>query len=1236
MDNFFFRIYLFIAKRRLAGAIGFLGILVFLVHYASKIQFEEDISKLIPTSSKTEEIQKVLKSVNFSDKIIVNISRQPGSSIDELTQYAEHFLDSISIRSAAHIKEIQGKVQEGDISKTLDFIYTNAPLFLDESDYATISDKLSKDSISAIMERNYRTLISPSGIVAKEMILRDPLGISFIALKKLQQLGVGDQFILKNGFVLSKDEQHILLFITPVHPSSETAENAGFVKDLYDIQSDLDHLFQGKISSEYFGATLIAVANAQQIKNDIQLTTAIALIFLMGILILFYRRIALPLILFTPTLFGGLLSVAVLYWSRGKISGVSLGIGSVLIGVTLDYSLHILTQIRSNPSVKVLFADITKPVLMSSTTTALAFMCLLFLDSRALQDLGLFAAVSVVGASLFALLLIPHLYRNNGTISIKATFLDKIARYDFHRNKWGIGILAALLVMSIFTYNKVIFNKDITKLNYEPADLVQARENLDALTDMSSKSIYLAVHGMDREAVLQANDSVYKTLAALKEKGAILNFGSIGALVNSHQKQEEKIALWNSFWNRETLDSTKSHLSESGEKLGFKAGTFDPFYRFLSQDFHKLDLMDYGELGALPLEDYIATDEHATTLTSMVKLDEGESGHIKEIFRDLPNTFVIDRQEMNETFLGNLKNDFNMLISYSILVVMLILFLAFRSFSLTLVTGIPIFITWWITIGIMGALGIEFNIFNIIISTFIFGLGIDYSIFMTTGLLKEHRDGERVLPTQRTSILLSFLTTIMGIGVLVFAKHPALYSISLVCIIGILSAVLVAFTIQPFIFLLFIGSPSKRPINLRLLVHSVLSFAYYGLGGLFLSICSLILVKILPIGKKIKMKWFHKTISAFMKSVLYTNPFVRKTILNPSGEDFKKPAVLIANHTSFLDILTVGMLYPKIIYLVNDWVYRSPIFGRAVQLAGFYPVSGGIEKGLDHLREKVDQGYSLMAFPEGTRSRTNKIRRFHKGAFYLAEQFNMDIIPILIHGNSEVLPKGTFVIRDGSITVKILDRIRPQNRDFGNTSRERCKNIAAYFKKEFQILRNEIEGIDYFHPAILNDYRYKGDNLYRTVKGDLLKYGDIYDRISRYIGLTDTIIHLSKDQGQLDFLLSLNSGDRKIITYLKDESVRPMVQNSYIAQQIAQLTLAEQVEEALEMDADTLIINFGGEESDLLGEKIKGTISLLVLLKESTILGERISTGPNFKVVLESEELIILKRTESIYISGNL
>ena len=87
--------------------------------------------------------------------------------------------------------------------------------------------------------------------------------------------------------------------------------------------------------------------------------------------------------------------------------------------------------------------------------------------------------------------------------------------------------------------------------------------------------------------------------------------------------------------------------------------------------------------------------------------------------------------------------------------------------------------------------GISFNIFNIIISTFIFGLGVDYAIFMTNGLIKEYETGNLHLSIYRNiNKFYLFITTILGVGVLIFAKHPALYSIALVSLIGILNGII--------------------------------------------------------------------------------------------------------------------------------------------------------------------------------------------------------------------------------------------------------------------------------------------------------------------------------------------------------------------------------------------------------------------------------------------------------------
>ena len=564
MHSFFYNIYLYFNSKKLLG-FGVLGsVFLVLLLVASRIQFEEDITKLIPSNDENSKVQKVLKNVNFTDKIIVNISRESNGSIEDLTQYASQFIDSISKNSGDYIKQIQGKVDNDDILNTVNFIYKNLPLFLDESDYNIIKNKIQKDSIDAITLKNYKTLISPSGIVAKDIILKDPLGISFMALKKLQELSFGGGFTLQNEFLVSKDKKHILLFITPVLDANETAKNTLFAKKLYHTNSELNRVFSGKVKSEYFGGTLIAVANAEQIKRDINLTISIALTVLLLIFIVFYKKLAIPIILFVPTVFGGLLAIALLYLLREKISAISLGIGAVLLGVTLDYSLHILTHIRSNNHINKLYKEITKPILMSSLTTALAFLCLFFLNSQALQDLGIFAAVSVLGASFFALLFIPLVYKDSPKTIKKNTVIDKIASYNLHKNKLAIIIITALFIGSFFTYNTVTFNKDLTKLNYFPKDLEESQIRLDKLINSTSKSIYLAAYGNSEEEALRINDSILIKLQQLKSENKIINFSSVGTFVHSNIKQKEQTAKWNSFWDEKTIENTRNYIIESG------------------------------------------------------------------------------------------------------------------------------------------------------------------------------------------------------------------------------------------------------------------------------------------------------------------------------------------------------------------------------------------------------------------------------------------------------------------------------------------------------------------------------------------------------------------------------------------------------------------------------------------------------------------------------------------------
>ena len=1222
MHKFFIRVHYFVQNNKLLSlATAFLFLIVF-GFFASKIRFEEDITRIIPKNENADVATKVLKQLNFSDKITVIIEKDKNGSIDDLTQTATDFIDSLH-KCEPYIKNIQGKVDDENIQQTFDFVYQNLPYFLNENDYATLEKKLTNDSISKQVESNYRTLISPTGIIAKDFIVNDPLGISFIALKKLQQLSICDDFILKDGFIITKEESTLLLFINPKLSGSETEKNTVFVDELNQIKSKFNEVNRGKVTLDYFGSSFIAVANAKQIKTDILTTILVSLGTLMLILIVFYRKLLIPVIIFIPTIFGVVTAIACLYFIRGTISAISLSVGAVLLGVTIDYSLHILTHYKNNNDLKTVYKDITMPLVMSSTTTAVAFLCLLFVNSEALKDLGIFAAISVVVSAFFSLLLIPHLYKPKNNTIPKENVLDKLAAFSFENNKILIGITTVVIIISFFTFGKVTFNNNLSELNFIPDEIKKTEEKLEKRTNLTSKSIYLAAYGKSIEEAIQNNSKLFDKLSTEKSENKIINFSSIGGIVLSKEAQTKKLQLWNSFWTENKKQFVQNALVSNGNAIGFKPTMHQGFYDLLNQKFELLSFDDYKQLNALFLDEFVASKNGFYTITSVAKVSDSQRDKFVNSIDSKSNVLAIDRQQMNETFLGKLRDDFNSLVNYSFIAVVLILFVFFRRAELVIVSTIPIVLTGVVTAGVMWFFDIQLNIFSTIVCTLIFGHGVDFSIFMTSALQKEYTTGKNEMPTYRTSIILAALTTILAIGALVFAKHPALKSISSVSLIGVFAALLITFIFYPILFRICFFNRVKKgksPISLRLLVHSTLSFLYYGLGGLFFSLIGKVILFLIPVNKEKKMMWFRIIISNFMKSVLYSNPFVKKKIINNYKEDFSKPAVIISNHTSFLDILAVGMITPKMIYLVNDWVYNSPIFGRVVKLAGYYPASQGIEGSVEHLRDKIEKGYSLMIFPEGTRSNTNEIGRFYKGAFYLAEHFNIDVLPVYIHGNSETLPKGDHIIYDESITVVIDKRIKADDTSFGENYSQRTKSINKYFRTEFNKLRSKLEDENYFENKLFLSFLYKEREITSEVKSDFSKNKTNYYKLNSFINPEAKIVHLASDYGQIDFLLSMQEPKRKVKSFISDIEKREIASSNYLVKKY-NINYIDSFENDCK-DNDVLLIS----NPDFNFEDILNSVNnfqTVILFNYSISLHKFEQSG--FKICSKDDKIIVLK-----------
>ena len=1136
----FLKVYRFISKHKWLN-INVLALWIIVAIFAFlQIRFEEDITEVIPKHEKSDITAKVLKQVNFSDKISVIIEKQTTGTLSQMQQYADELCDSLI--NSPYVTQIQGIINPQEKLQIWQFVNKHLPLFLDESDYQKIEQRLTADSLQTIVEAHYKTLLSPTGIVARDFIRKDPLGLTFEGLKKLQQLNSGTDLNLSNGYIITPDESCLLLFIKPTYNGTNTEHNTHFVQKINQLQKYLDQKYENQVTATFFGAPLVAVSNAQQIKNDILTTILVSLSVLYLLLVFFYRNPYVPFVAFIPAGLGVLTAFVVLFLLKGTISAISVSIGAVLLGVTIDYSLHILTHYKVTSSPKSLYHSVVTPVMLSSLTTAVSFFCLIFVNSQVLKDLGIFAFVSILVSAVLALILIPHLYPRKKNISVRKTFLDSIGVYPFHQNKWLVGGCLLLIIASFFGFQNVRFNKNLSALNYMPEHYKQAQQKLESLTHSQTKSLYMVSYGTTWDSVLQENYKLHQTLSKWKQNGNIKQFNSLAEIVLSQQEQQKRIARWNQFWNEQNKTFVQNQLIKYGEKIGFTQHMYEDFFKSITTKYLPISMSEYTEMKAIPWDDFISNKNGFYTIVNIVKTDKDLQASLTE--KTPSNTILIDRKHLNETFLGKLKDDFSKLIFYSFIAIFIILFLFFKRIELVILTILPIIVTGVVTSALMNWLHIEFNVFSMIVCTLVLGHAVDFSIFMTCALQKQYTTGKNELPVYKVSVLLASITTMLAIGALIFAKHPALQSVAWVSLIGIFTALLITFVFYPTLFRWFIFKrplSGKSPVTLRLLLHSIFSIGYYVVGAILLSNMILLFHKFSK-----KNMWIRKIATGFLTSVLYSNPFIRKRIHCNDKTILEKPSMLIANHTSWLDTLAISMLTYRIIYLVNDWVYQSPIFGKYVKKMGFYPVSQGIDKATKTLKERIQEGFSLMIFPEGSRSQSNHIKRFHKGAFLLAEHYNLDIVPLYIHGNSEVQPKGDFIIYDGAITLTMGTPIALNDTYFGTNYAEKTKHINKYFREEFAKTRMSLEDANYFRKKLFLNYLYKENFVVNSVKKDFEQNKEIYHRLNQEISPKARILRFADDYGQLDFLLAISDSQRKITTIITDDTKRAIAEQSYI------------------------------------------------------------------------------------------
>ena len=186
-------------------------------------------------------------------------------------------------------------------------------------------------------------------------------------------------------------------------------------------------------------------------------------------------------------------------------------------------------------------------------------------------------------------------------------------------------------------------------------------------------------------------------------------------------------------------------------------------------------------------------------------------------------------------------------------------------------------------------------------------------------------------------------------------------------------------------------------------------------------------------------------------------PGVRFTWDKDPQASLDRPHVIICNHQSHIDLMCLLAFSPNIIFLTNDWVWNNIFFGLLIRSAEYLPISEGLDTLLPKLRELTGKGYSIAVFPEGTRSADCRIRRFHQGAFCLADRLGLDVLPACLYGPGKVLPKKTYVFQRGRIHLRFGAPVKLEALRQAGDYRAQASHMRQLYKDMYRHLANLIE-----------------------------------------------------------------------------------------------------------------------------------------------------------------------------------
>ena len=764
-----------------------------------RIRIDSNILHALPQQDKvTREATEILRVHPALDRVAIDLSLENGESDKDLLVRAAGI-----VTQRLHESGLFSRIGFGGMVEAMPQVA--------ETVTETLPAQFSKDELEGLQQSRFssegvRTLVAGAlsqlagleGIGQADMLVKDPLGLRYVVLERLRQTAVGQGAQVYRNHLLSRDGKHLLILADPSRAALDTDFSREVTSVLEALRATLDTELGRSVSLRVAGSFRSALDNELIIRRDATLAGVLTSIGIALLLLVGFRRPWVGLLAFVPAAAGGMLALFTYSLLEPEISSLALGFGGLLLAISVDHSIAYLLCLDRPHATRAREAsrDVWSVGLFAVLTTVGAFSILWLIGFPLLKQIGLFAALGIGFSFLFVHTVLPLLVPGlKGAERPPLLDLQSLLRKITENRSWVVAGVAVSLCLIAVPLAKPRFTADLQSMNAVSPETLEAEEVIRDVWGDVTKFIYILLQTESLET-LQAKSDALASLVEDELRSGRLRSGFVPSMVFPGSKRAgENMEAWREFWTPERRAGIVKALRQEGVQQGFVQEAFDPFLGQLQNPEVGAAGIPEVLFGFLGISKRRGGDGYVLLVTAVPG-----STYDAELFREKVHRIgatsfdPVHFADHLSDVLGKAFLRMLLIVAFGVTVVLVFLFFEWRLVFLTLS---PLLFSFVCTIATLNLMGRPLDISCLMLSIVVFGLGVDYGIFFVRSQQRfVHEDPSAMAPF-RTAVVLAAGSTMVGMLVLAFSRHPVLSSAGTISFLGIGYCLIGAFCVLP-------------------------------------------------------------------------------------------------------------------------------------------------------------------------------------------------------------------------------------------------------------------------------------------------------------------------------------------------------------------------------------------------------------------------------------------------------